>query len=128
MSLLWGRTPGRSSWGHLQQRGHSHSAADAEGGDTVAGVPPGHRVNQGHHDPRPAATDGVPESNGAPVRVEPLGVDAELPLTRENLDGERLIDLHDVDRGEVQTRPRQDLADGGNGSDTHPCRVHTYGG
>src|SRR5438105_10815211 len=95
----------------LDDHGHALAAADAhrlEADRLVEGL---EVVDQGAHDPGARHAERVPQGDGPAVGVElVLDVDAELVADGQDLGGERLVELDDVDVGDLHARRRQHLA------------------
>src|SRR5262249_7421921 len=81
----------------LDGDGDPLAAADAECGDAPMAAGPLQPIEQGHQDPRPAATDRVAQGHGAAIDVDLLGVQAQLLLDGESHRCEGLVDLEEVD-------------------------------
>src|SRR5262245_64061461 len=60
----------------------------------------------------------------APVDVQALAIEAEVPLDRDDLRGERLVELDEVDVRERETRRGEDAANRGHRADPHDLRRH----
>ena len=80
-------------------------------------------VHERDDEPRPAHPERVPERDRAAVHVHPRGIEAELTDDDEALRRERLVQLHDVEVGDLDTRAREQLAHRGHRSDAHHARV-----
>src|SRR2546422_9636464 len=101
----------------LEQPGRAHAAADAHGDDAPALLPPAQLVEQRPGHARAGHAVGVADRDRAAVRVELRGVDAEAVPAVDDLRGEGLVQLDDVDVLELeprvleQLRHREDRAD-----------------
>src|SRR3954452_13093298 len=81
----------------LHEHRLAHAAGDAHRLDPVGLVERLEVVEQRGHDPRARHAERVAEGDRAPERVQLVVVDPQLVLARDDLGGERLVDLHDVD-------------------------------
>src|SRR5437667_12134155 len=88
----------------LDQPGRPHAAADAHGDDAPALLPPAQLVEQRPGHARAGHAVGVADRDRAAVRVELLGVDAEAVPAVDDLRGEGLVQLDDVDVLELEPR------------------------
>src|SRR5271168_4491538 len=79
-----------------------HSAADAQGRQTLLEVAPLHLVQQRHQHPPPGRADRMTERDGAAVHVDLLDIPAEILVDRASLGGEGLVGLDQV---EIAGRP-----------------------
>src|SRR6266478_5717754 len=77
----------------LDAEGDAHAAADAQGGEPLAGAAPLHLVEQGHQDAGARRADRVAERDGAAIDVDLRGVPAELLVDGAGLGGEGLVGL-----------------------------------
>src|SRR5213595_2342996 len=93
----------------LEQPGRAHAAADAHGDDAPALLPPAQLVEQRPGHARAGHAVGVADRDRAPVRVELLGVDAEAVAAVDDLRGEGLVQLDDVDVLELEPRMLEQL-------------------
>ena len=89
--------------------------ADAEGGDSVPRLAPPELPRERGHEPGAGAAQRVAERDGAAVDVEAVLVDAELARAGEDLSGERLVDLDQVDLIEGEAGGVEGAADGRTG-------------
>src|SRR5262249_60768485 len=80
-------------------------------------------VDQRRHDARPGTAKRVAEGDGAAVRVELLGVDAQFADYGEGLGGEGLVEFDDVDVLDGLAGAFQHLGDRGDGANAHDLRV-----
>src|SRR5881628_32909 len=89
-------TVGSYSLGPFQGDGHPHAPADAQRGQPqrVALLP--HLVRARQNDPCPGHPDGMPQRDGSAVRVQPVVVELQLAVAREDLRGEGLVQLDDL--------------------------------
>src|SRR5262245_29050062 len=71
--------------------------ADAHRRDPVAGVTPPQLPDQRRHQARARASERMSERDRASVYVQPLLVDPELAGAGDDLGGERLVELDQVD-------------------------------
>ena len=69
----------------LEEGGDAPPAADAEGGDPVAGAASPHLVEESHHDAGAGGADGMAEGDGATVPSQPVGPDVRIPEVGERL-------------------------------------------
>src|ERR1700733_1915160 len=81
----------------LEDRGHALPAADAHGLQAEGLVVELEAVEDGGGDPRPGHAERVAHRDGAAVHVQLVDVDAQLPVGRDDLGRERLVDLDQVD-------------------------------
>src|SRR5881396_909714 len=93
----------------LEQPGRAHAAADAHGDDAPALLPPAQLVEQRPGHARAGHAVGVADRDRAAVRVELLGVDAEAVAAVDDLRGEGLVQLDDVDVLELEPRMLEQL-------------------
>src|SRR5438876_5812981 len=93
----------------LEQPGRAHAPADAHGDDPPALLPPAQLVEQRPGHARAGHPVRVPDGDRAAVRVEPLGVDAEAVAAVDDLRGEGLVQLDDVDVLELHARVLEQL-------------------
>ena len=91
-----------SALGVLDDRRHALADADAEGGDAVAAAAAAQLPDEGVSEAGAGAAERVAEGDRAAVDVEPLLVDPELAGAGEDLGGEGLVDLDQVDLVERQ--------------------------
>src|SRR5438270_2556515 len=104
----------------LDDHGHALTAADAHGFETHGLVERLQVVDQRRHDAGAGHAEGVPEGDGAAVGIElVVDADAELVAHGQHLGGERLVELDDVDIGDLHPGLGQDLAHGVDGTDAH---------
>src|SRR5258707_2921108 len=87
--------------------GHAHAAADAQRGEALLRVALLHFVQQRDEDAAARSADRVAERDRAAVHVHFRGVPAHLPVYRDRLGGESLVDLHEVDVLRVPARARE---------------------
>src|SRR5207249_5790812 len=87
----------RESVGILDEERDPLAAADAERRQAVADPAAPHLMNERRGDARSGRPDGVSQGDRAPVHVVALQIEAEVPLAGEDLDGEGLVDLDQVD-------------------------------
>src|SRR6185312_6267047 len=87
--------------------------ADAEGGDAIAAVAPAQLADKSRGEASPRAAERVAEGERATVDVEAFLVDAQLADAGEDLGGEGLVQLDQVDLVEAEPgggeRPRHRL-------------------
>src|SRR5436309_8839624 len=107
----------------LEQPGGTHAAADAHGDDPPALLPPPQLVEQRPRHARAGHPVGVPDRDRAAVRVEPLGVDAEAVAAVDDLRGEGLVQLDDIDVLELQARVLEQLRHREDRPDPHLVRL-----
>src|SRR4051794_20064270 len=83
-------------------------------------------MNGGGSDACPRHAERMPESYGAPVRVDVLGLvrKAELAQDGESLAGESLVELDDVESGDLQTEALDELPRRRDWADPHDARRH----
>src|SRR3954447_1442848 len=91
------REPSVASVQPLDDHRLAHPAGHAHGLQAVGRIERVEVVEQRGHDPRAGHAERVPEGDRAAERVEPLGVEAELVAARDDLGGERLVELDHVD-------------------------------
>src|SRR5271155_4456937 len=71
----------------------AHSAADAQGRQTLVDAAPLHLVQQGYQDAGPRSADRMTESDGAAVYIHVLDVPAKILVDGARLSGESLVGL-----------------------------------
>src|SRR6185295_160877 len=71
-------------------------AAHAERGEAEPRVSSFHLVEQGRDDACAGRADGMTERDRAAVHVQPLPIEAEVPVAREHLRRERLVQLDEI--------------------------------
>src|SRR4051794_35592402 len=81
----------------FEDGGEALADADAEGGDPVLAAAAAQLAAEGAGEAGAGAAERVAEGDRAAVDVEPLFVDPELTGAGEDLGGERLVDLDQVD-------------------------------
>src|ERR1700757_5141470 len=117
------RCPGRSVTPRYIPVADHHrlalAAADAERGKPVGSVRAAHFVEQGDQDPAAAGSDRMAQSDRAPMRIEPVLLDAELFDHRQRLCRECLVELQQVNVREHEPGPLQRLARRWGGADSH---------
>src|SRR5579862_4694796 len=103
----------------------AHSHADAERGEPVAALALTEPVGELGDEAHPCRRERVPAGDRTAVRIEPgvVRVDAELVAPRQHLDGERLVQLEDVDLVERDPRLLEHTAGGRDGADAHQVRL-----
>src|SRR5207248_5433417 len=110
----------RSRLQPLDDHGHALAAADAHGLETDGLVQRLQVVDEGGHDAGPGLAERVAQRDGAAVRVElAVDVDADLVAHRQHLSRERLVQLDDVDVGDLHARRLEDLAARFDRADAH---------
>lgn len=72
-------------------------------------------AQQRRHDPRPAATERVPERDGAPVQIDLFLAQVQQLQVCERDDRERLVDLERVDVGDIDAGVLEGFRDGERG-------------
>src|ERR1051326_7239890 len=77
--------------------GAPHSAPDAKRREAAPRVALLHFVEKGDQHARARGADRVAERDGAAVHVHLLRVPAHLPVDRDRLRGEGLVDLHEIE-------------------------------
>src|SRR3989441_13082379 len=93
----------------LDSERNTHSAADAQGRQSVAALPLLHFMRKRCHNSRPRASDGMAKGNGASIHVEFLRIDRQLAQAGEHLNSERLIHFYKFKLLQSQTRLRKQL-------------------
>src|SRR5918912_3332949 len=96
----------------FDQKRDAHAAADAEGGEAVARASLVHLVEEGGGDAHTRAADGVAERDGAAVNVEARGVEPKLAVAGDDLRGEGLVKLDEVNLVEREVLSFQQAAHG----------------
>lgn len=89
----------------LQDHRHPLAAADAHRLEAEFAVAFLQRVDQGRGDARAGHAERVPHGDGSAVDVKPLLVDPEPTRGGNDLGGERLVHLHQVNVSDRQARP-----------------------
>src|SRR5262249_20631426 len=93
--------------------------ADAEGGETDAAMAPAKLVAEADDEPGPAHPERMADRDRTAVHVYSLAVEPELPDYGKALRCKRLVQLHEVDVGDAQARPLEQLPDGRDRPDPH---------
>ena len=96
----WATAPARAqsrSAEPFEDHRHALATADAHGREAHRLVAPGEAVEQGAGDPGPGHAERVAERDRAAVDVQPVQVDPQVPVGRDDLRRERLVDLHQID-------------------------------
>src|SRR5437764_1211726 len=95
----------------LDHHGHALAAADAHRLEPELLVVVLQRVDERRRDPRTGHAEGVADGDGAAVDIELVAewVDADLARRRDDLGGERLVDLDQVDVVDGHLRERERL-------------------
>lgn len=109
--------PAKPLTNRLHNGGDTLSAGDAERGQTIAGAPPAHLVEESGEDARAGAAQWVPEGDGATVRVD-VGYavgDVQVLDARESLSGERFVEFDDAQVAKRETGEFQRFARGRRG-------------
>src|SRR5205085_12112582 len=104
----------------------AHAHADAERRDAVARVRSlGECVRELGEQAHTRGRKWVPARDRSAVRIQArvLWIDAELVTPGQDLDGERLVQLEDVDLVEGQARPLERLPRGRHGAEAHQLRL-----
>src|SRR5262245_4745396 len=112
----------------LDQQGDSLAAADAERRQAETRAAPPHLVKERDRDARSRRADRMAQRDGAAVDVDAGQVELEIFLAREDLGGERFVDLDEIDVAERQARLLQQGAHGGNGADSHDGGIDSRDG
>src|SRR5436190_2230596 len=86
-------TAGSYPLGPFEGDGHAHAPRDAEGGEPQGIALLAHLVRTRQYDPGPGHPDRMPQGDGAAVRIQPVVVELELPVARQDLGGEGLVQL-----------------------------------
>src|SRR5439155_23456541 len=103
----------------LEHPGPALSAADAHRDEAVALLAAEHLVGQRAGQPRAGHTERMPDRDRAAVDVEPLGIDAEPVAAVDHLDGERLVQLPEIDVLDLETVPPEELRHREDRADPH---------
>src|SRR5438552_10124555 len=103
----------------FEQPGRSHPAADAHGDDAVALLLAAQLEQDRAGHARPGHAVGMADRDRAAVRVELRRVEAEPVAAVDDLRGEGLVQLDDVDVVELEARHFQALRDREHGPDAH---------
>src|SRR5204863_9488675 len=93
----------------LEERGHALTAANAHRLETERLVLELQTVDERASDAGASHAEGMTDGDGAAVHVQLLDVDVELLVRRDDLRGERLVDLDQVDVIDGHLRPGQRL-------------------
>ena len=109
--------------GPLEQRGLALPDADAEGREPVAAAAAAQLVQERDDEARAAHPERMAERDRAAVDVHALRVEAELADHREALRRERLVQLDEVEVGDADAGPREQLAHGRHRPDAHHARI-----
>ena len=80
-------------------------------------------MQQGDQDAGGGAADRVAESNRTPVGIDDLGVEGQLGEAGQDLAGERLVELDQIDVVEAQTASLEQLTGRRHRSDSHDSRL-----
>src|SRR5262245_6049722 len=117
---VWTREfTGVSRAGVLDQDRDALAAADAGRGDAEALLAAPELQEERQDQARAGRAERVPERDRAAVDVDLVAVEAELLLDAEVLRREGLVDLEEVDVGELDARALEALPDRGHGPDAH---------
>src|SRR4051794_4328685 len=111
--------PARARLESLDHGRDSLPDADAESRDPVAVTAPPQLPNQGGHQPGAGAAERMTEGDRAAVHVEALLVDAEPLGAGQDLGGERLIQLDQVDLSQLESGLVESLGDRNHWPDPH---------
>src|SRR5579885_1585883 len=103
----------------LDKGSETLTAADAERRDTKRLISRLEVVDQRSDQASTAATERMPQSNRAAMRVELFHIDAKHFDDRERLGGERIVQLDDIDIAQLQARALEHFADRRDGADAH---------
>src|SRR5512134_1959548 len=112
----------------LEKDGHPHSPRYAEGGDASFRAPAAHFVEERRRDPGAGGADRVAERDRSAVDVDAAEVEGEIARAGNDLGGEGLVELDEVDVGQAELRPGEQSADRRHGADAHPRRVDSRRG
>src|SRR5207253_8990495 len=112
----------------LENRRLALSDSDAKGREPVAPTPPPELVEQRDDEPRTAHPKGMAHRDRAPVYVHAPGVEPELANHLERLGRERLVQLDEVEIGDLELRSRERLPHRGDRPDAHDPRVDARDG
>ena len=85
-------------------------------------------MGEGDDDTRTGGADGMTERDRPAVDVEPIEVEAELPVTRQDLSRERFVELDQIDVVQAEAGLIQELSNRRDGSDAHDGGVDAGGG
>src|SRR5712691_1859758 len=108
---------------HLEQARGAHAAADAHGADDelrAAALAFDERVAD---HPGAAHAIGMADRDRAAVDIEPVHRDTEPVATVDDLDGERLVQLPEVDVVHPEAEPLEEPRDREHGTDAHLVRL-----
>src|SRR5258707_3451455 len=81
-------------------------------------------VQQSGRDARAGGADGMAEGDGAAVYVELVAVEVQLPVARQNLRGERFVELDQIDLVQPHACTGEHFARGRHGTNAHDLRIH----
>src|SRR5438132_9254581 len=107
----------------LEKQRDSLPAPDAGGADAAAGTPAPHLVEQVRRDPRAGSRERMAYRDRAAVHVRAIARQPQLLLHREVLRRERLVDLEQLEVGELCFMPLQRPPDRGRRPDAHDRRI-----
>src|SRR5262245_12761173 len=95
----------------LEKHGHPHTSRNAERRDTPLRPPPAQLMEQGRGDARAGGADGMSERDRAAVDVDAAEIEREVPGTGDDLGGERLVQLDQIDVRQPELRLVEKRAD-----------------
>src|SRR5712691_7949734 len=108
----------------LEQRSLSLPDADTERGQPIAGAAPAQLVQQRYDKPRAAHAEWMAERDRTAVHVQLLLVEPELASDHEALRRERLVELHEIEVADTDTRAVEELAHRRDRRDSHHAWIH----
>src|SRR6185369_9193700 len=97
--------------------------ADAKRRDSSLRLPAAHLMQHRHHDAAPRRPERMSQRDRSAVDVELGVVEPKLALTGERLRGERLVDLDEIEIGDLPAGATEGLLDRGDRTDAHIARL-----
>src|SRR5829696_7371313 len=121
---LTGASFGNVVSGAFEHDRETLAAADAQGREAERHAAMPHLVGEREDDPRAAHPDRMAERDAAAANVHAVAIELQLTLARDDLRGERLVDLDQIDVGEGQPRLVEHLLRRRHGADPHDLGRH----
>src|SRR5512140_2933220 len=103
----------------LQDGGERDPAPSAKSGHPHGLSPLLHRMDESDHDPASGGAYRMAEANPGAVDVDAIPVEPEFALAAKILGGESLVHFDQLEIGEGETSPAQEVPDGGHGAQPH---------
>src|SRR4051794_10714695 len=93
----------------LERDGEALATRDAERREPERGIAFTHLVGEGEEDAGAAHPDRMPERDAPALDVQLVAVELQLALAGDDLRGERLVDLDQIEVGKRQARSLEEL-------------------